>query len=96
VIQPKDVTDMHYRTVSGDSDVLKEQLEEIALPYKKLCEVHPDEKARLSRTSSVMLPAKWSVGEGRFRHSPPTAERMYENGCTIFRGCTRMYEFLVV
>jgi hypothetical protein len=26
-------------------------------------------------------------------HSPPTAERMYENGCTIFRGCTRMYEF---
>jgi hypothetical protein len=28
--------------------------------------------------------------------APPTAERMYENGCTIFRGCTRMYEFLVV
>jgi hypothetical protein len=28
--------------------------------------------------------------------SPPTAEKMYENGCTNFRGCTRMYEFLVV
>jgi hypothetical protein len=64
VIQPEDVTDMHYRTVPGDSDELKEQLEEIALPYKKLREVLPDEKARLSRTSSMLLPARWSAGEG--------------------------------
>jgi hypothetical protein len=65
VIQPEDVTDMHYRTVSGDSDELKEQLEEITPPYKELREMHPDENARLSRTSSVMLPAKWrSAGEG--------------------------------
>jgi hypothetical protein len=64
VIQPEDVTDMHYRTVSGDSDELKEQLEEITLPYKKPREVRPDEKARLSRTSSMLLPAKWSAGEG--------------------------------
>jgi hypothetical protein len=27
-------------------------------------------------------------------HSPPTAERMYENGCTNFRRRRRMYEFL--
>jgi hypothetical protein len=33
---------------------------------------------------------------GSGEHSPPTAERMYENGCTNFRGCTRMYDFLVV
>jgi hypothetical protein len=64
VVQPEDVTDMHYRTVSGDSDVLKGQLEEITLPYKKLREMRPDEKARLSRTSSMMLPARWSAGGG--------------------------------
>jgi hypothetical protein len=29
-------------------------------------------------------------------HSPPTAEKMYENGCTNFRRRRRMYEFLVV
>jgi hypothetical protein len=29
-------------------------------------------------------------------HSPPTAEKMYENGCTNFRWRRRMYEFLVV
>jgi hypothetical protein len=58
---------MHYRTVPGDPDELKGQLEEITLPYayKKLREMRPDEKARLSRTcSSMMLPAKWSAGEG--------------------------------
>jgi hypothetical protein len=32
---------------------------------------------------------------GRKRHSPPTADKMYESGCTNFRGCTRMYDFLV-
>jgi hypothetical protein len=64
VVQPEDVTDMHYRTVSGDSDVLKGQLEEITLPYKKPREMRPDEEARLSKTSSMMLPAKWSAGGG--------------------------------
>jgi hypothetical protein len=29
-------------------------------------------------------------------HSPPTAEKMYENGCTNFRRRRRMYIFLVV
>jgi hypothetical protein len=56
---------MHYRTVSGDSNELKEQLEEITLPYKKLREMRPDEKARMSRTSSMMLPARWSAVGGR-------------------------------
>jgi hypothetical protein len=64
VIQPGDVADMNYRTVSGDTDELKEQLEEITLPYQKLREMRPDEKARLSKTSSMMLPAKRSAGEG--------------------------------
>jgi hypothetical protein len=46
VVQPEDVTDMHYRTVSGDPDELKGQLEEMALPYKELREMRPGEKAR--------------------------------------------------
>jgi hypothetical protein len=55
---------MQYRPVPGDEDEFSERLDEITLPYKKLREMRPDEKARLTKTSSMMLPATWSAGEG--------------------------------
>jgi hypothetical protein len=39
---------------------------------------------------------KGSGGAMGVDHSPPTAEKMYENGCKNFRRRRRMYEFLVV
>jgi hypothetical protein len=64
MIQPGDVTDMLYRPVAGDTAELQAQIKEITLPYKKLKEMRPEDKARLSKTSASMVPVAWSAGEG--------------------------------
>ena len=64
VMQPEDVTDLHYRPVDGDSKQLSQKLEAVTTPFKSLKEIRPDEKAQLSHTSAAMLPVKWSAGAG--------------------------------
>ena len=55
---------MLYRPVAGDTAELQAQIKEITLPYKKLKEMRPEDKARLSKTSASMVPVAWSAGEG--------------------------------
>ena len=64
VIQPEDVADMNYRTVSGDTDAQEATGRDCASIQKAPRDASRREEVRLSKTSSVVLPAKWSAGEG--------------------------------